>query len=129
MVDPHVSRARLDQERSRLERVRHAFDDDHLDSETEQQNLAELSTFDQHQADIGTETFEREKDISILEQVEAELDEIVEAMRRLDSGTYGLCVACGQPIDPARLEAQPAARLCMADQREAERQSRGVEQR
>lgn len=119
-------RARLDAERSRLEHVLHAFDDDNLDTESEQENLAELSSLDQHQADIGTETFEREKDISIIEQVEAELADVERAMRRLEDGTYGTCEACGRPIDEARLEAQPAARLCLADQQVAESQSRHV---
>ncbi len=125
-MDTDAPRQRLDAERDRLEQVRRAFDDDHLDSETEQQNLAELSTLDQHQADIGTETFEREKDISILEQVEAELAAVEHALRRLDEGTYGTCEACGRPIGPERLEAQPATRLCLADQQAAERESRSA---
>jgi DnaK suppressor protein len=41
------------------------------------------------------------------------LDEIDRALRRLDAGTYGTCEVCGQSIDPARLDALPAATLCV----------------
>src|SRR5438876_408008 len=78
------------------------FDDEHLRDESEDDSISELSSNDQHPADIGSETFEREKDLSILEQVEAELADVEHALRRLEDGTYGICEACGQPIDEAR---------------------------
>lgn len=123
-MDSDEIRKRLADEAARLEGVRHTFDDDHLTEESETANLGELSSLDQHQADLGTETFEREKDISILEQVEAELADVERALRRLDEGSYGTCEACGRPIPDDRLEAMPAARLCLADQLERERVSR-----
>lgn len=123
-VETEQVRKRLAEERTRLEAVRSAFDDEHLTDETEQESLAELSSIAQHQADIGTETFEREKDLAILERVEAELGDIEHAIRRLDDGTYGTCEACGRPIDEARLEAMPATRLCLEHQAEAEREAR-----
>ena len=118
------ARARLGEEQARLENVKSQLADDA--GETEQESVSELSSVDQHQADMGTETFEREKDLSILENVEAELADVEHALRRLDDGTYGTCEACGQPIDDARLEAMPAARLCREDQERAEHESRGV---
>ncbi len=75
---------------------------------------------------MGTETFEREKDLSILENVESELADIEHALRRIAEGTYGTCEACGRPIDEARLEAMPAARLCVEDQAAAERQAKAA---
>ena len=102
--------------------VRAGFDDEGLD-QSETDSVGELSSVDQHPADLGTETFEREKDVSIIEQVEAELADVEHALRRLDEGTYGLCEACGQPIGDARLDAIPAARLCVEDQAKAERQA------
>lgn len=119
-------RVRLDEERARLEGIRDGYDEEGLTSESESENLAELSTADQHQADIGTETFERERDLSILEQVEAELADVEHALRRLDDGTYGTCEACGQPIGDERLEALPAARFCLADQARAEQDARAA---
>ncbi len=118
------ARRLLEDERDRLEQVRHAFDDEHLTDESERESVAELSGVDQHQADIGTETFEREKDLSILENVEAELADIEHALERLTHGAYGVCEACGRPIDDERLEAMPATRLCLKDQSAAERQAR-----
>lgn len=119
-------RVRLDEERARLEGIRDGYDEEGLTSESESENLAELSTADQHQADIGTETFERERDLSILEQVEAELADVEHALRRLDEGTYGTCEACGHPIGDERLEALPAARFCLADQARAEQDARAA---
>ncbi len=119
-------RQRLDDERLRLEGVRATFADEHLTEEAETDSLGELSSYDQHQADVGTETFEREKDLSILERVESELVDIEYALRRLDDGTYGTCEACGKPIGEDRLEAIPAARFCLEDQAAAERESRSA---
>ena len=118
------ARSRLDAEQNRLAGLRDDFLQEGLTSETEQESLAELSSVDQHQADVGTETFNRERDLSILENVEAELGDVEHAIRRLDDGTYGTCEACGKPIDDARLDAMPAARFCLKDQAVAEREAR-----
>ena len=123
-MDEDEARRRLEDERSRLGRVRAGIDEEHLDDESEQASLGELSSLDQHEADIGTETFEREKDLSILERVEAELADVELAMRRLDEGTYGTCEVCGRPIAEDRLEAQPATRFCVEHQAMAEQQAR-----
>ena len=107
-----------------MEEMRSTFDEEHLRDESEEDSTGELSSLDQHQADLGSETFEREKDLSILEQVEAELADVEHALRRLDDGTYGICEACGRPIEDARLEALPAARFCVEDQAAAEQELR-----
>ena len=119
-MDADEARRRLEAERERLNEVVHDFDSDHLTDESEDENLSELSAVDQHQADVGTETFEREKDLSILEQVEAELADVEHALRRLDDGTYGTCEFDGKPIPEERLEALPAARFCLEHQAQAE---------
>jgi RNA polymerase-binding transcription factor DksA len=123
-VDADVARRQLEQERTRLEAVHASFEAEHLQDQSEVESVGELSGVAQHQADLGTETFERERDMSILEQVEAELHDVEVALRRLDEGTYGTCEACGRPIDEERLVALPAARLCLTDQAAAERESR-----
>ena len=76
----------------------------------------ELSTADQHPAELGSETFERELELTTLSIVEGELKEIDDALRRLDQGSYGICEECGKRIDEARLEAVPWARYCVVDQ-------------
>ena len=123
-MDADEARSRLIEERERLDALRNDFADDGLTAESEESSLGELSSLDQHQADVGTETFNRERDLSILENVEAELVDVEHAIRRLDDGSYGTCEACGKPIDDARLEAMPAARFCLDDQAVAEREAR-----
>ena len=61
-------------------------------------------------ADQASETFEREKDFAILEQLERDLAEIEAALQRLDEGTYGIDEVTGDPIAAERLEAYPVAR-------------------
>jgi RNA polymerase-binding transcription factor DksA len=123
-MDTDLARQRLADERARLDGVKSTFDDEGLTEQSESDSVGELSSYDQHQADMGTETFEREKDLSILEQVEAELADVEHALRRLDDGTYGTCEVCGKAIPDERLEAMPAARLCLEHQAEAEREVR-----
>ena len=112
---------RLEEERTRLQGIR-----DDLQREQEESTSdtsGELSNFDQHPGDSGTETFEMEKNVSLREQVEYELTEIDVAFQRLERGDYGKCQACGRPIGDARLEAMPATRLCVEDQAKAEREA------
>ncbi len=121
-MDEAQARQRLEEERARLVDVRGGLNG--VTDESEGDSVAELSSIDQHQADLGTETFEREKDLAILESIEAELADVEHALRRLDDGTYGTCEACGRPIDEERLEALPATRLCRDDQERAEADAR-----
>ena len=123
-MDNDLARQRLADERERLVGVRQTFDDEHLTDESATDSVGEISSYDQHQADLGTETFEREKDLSILEQVESELADVEHALRRIDEGTYGTCEVCGRTIPEERLEAVPTARLCLEHQAEAEREVR-----
>jgi RNA polymerase-binding transcription factor DksA len=125
-MEPDQVRDYLDQERHRLADIRTGFDEEHLTTESEAESLAELSSNAQHQADLGTETFNRERDLSILEHIDAELADVEHALRRLDEGTYGTCEACGRPIGDERLEAMPAARFCLDDQSVAEREARAT---
>ncbi|PLS76603.1 MAG: hypothetical protein CYG61_00720 [Actinobacteria bacterium] len=125
-MDDELVRGRLEEERTRLGGLRDGYFADGLTSESEEDSLSELSSVDQHQADVGTETFNRERDLSILERVEAELADVEHALRRLDDGSYGTCEACGNAIGEARLEAMPAARFCLQDQALAEREARQV---
>jgi len=62
----------------------------------------------------ATETFELEKRLALEKRITDQLAEVEHALHKFDEGTYGLCDACGQPIDPARLEALPQANLCLS---------------
>jgi DnaK suppressor protein len=124
-MDPASAREQLAIERERLVGLRDQFDDEGLTRRSEGESLEALTIVSQHPADVGSETFDRERDLSILEQVEGELAEVERALGRLDAGSYGICEACGKPIDDTRLEARPEARLCRDDQQSAEREARG----
>jgi DnaK suppressor protein len=118
-MDKATARRRLEEERTRLQGIRDGIQREQDESTVE--TSGELSSFDQHPGDSGTETFEMEKNVSLLEQVEEELLEIEAAFQRLERGTYGTCQACGRPIGNERLEALPATRYCIEDQAKAER--------
>ncbi|WP_243385949.1 TraR/DksA C4-type zinc finger protein [Bacillus kexueae] len=76
------------------------------------ETVGELSSYDNHPADEGTELFEREKDIALNEHLEFEYAEINAALDRIDNGTYGTCSVCGKEINLERLEALPTAYTC-----------------
>lgn len=76
----------------------------------------EFSTYDNHPADLGTETFEREKDLGLRSNALRQLKKIAHAMERIEAGAYGICSECGQNIPADRLEAMPSAMLCIACQ-------------
>ena len=77
--------------------------------------------FDEEYADAGSATFEREKDLSLVNNLRDLLDKIDKAMAKIDEGTYGLCDRCGKPIEKARLKALPYANLCLKDKQAEER--------
>jgi len=61
----------------------------------------------------ATESFELEKRLALEKRIKDRLTDVEHALRKFEGGTYGLCDNCGQPIDPARLEALPEASLCL----------------
>jgi len=69
---------------------------------------------DEHDPEGATLAFERSQADAMLTRARQGLDDIDAALRRLDAGDYGTCERCGNPIAPARLEARPAARECIA---------------
>ena|SRR3712207_5417469 len=117
-MDTTAARKRLENERERLTATLEGLE---TDLEAQKESLQELSVVDEHQGDIGTETFEREKDLSIRESLQAGLEDIDHAEQRIADGTYGTCEICHQPIGDERLEALPAARFCVEHQAEVER--------
>jgi RNA polymerase-binding transcription factor len=95
-----------------------------LEEQSFAQSQSDLSgevAFDEENADAGTFTFERERDLSIENNVRDLLRKIERALARMDEGTYGICSRCGKPIEKARLKALPYVDLCIKD---AQAQSR-----
>ena len=113
-------RNRLESERERMKTLIAESDEGLVGNEAQSDQVEELSSYDQHPADQGTETFEQEKALSMLEQHQAELADIENALKRLEQGDYGKCEACGEEIPEERLEARPAARFCLDDQKSIE---------
>ena len=86
-----------------------------IEEETEEE------TYDNHLADSATATLNREIDYTLEENSEHVLAAIEDALRRIDSGTFGTCRRCGKPIAEDRLEAIPYANRCIDCQRLEER--------
>ncbi|HVC24277.1 MAG TPA: TraR/DksA C4-type zinc finger protein [Acidimicrobiales bacterium] len=70
--------------------------------------------FDEESGEGGTVTVDRERDLALSAQALAAVEEIDDALVKMDRGTYGVCEGCGELIPVARLEALPYARLCIA---------------
>ncbi|MCJ8009496.1 TraR/DksA C4-type zinc finger protein [Lederbergia wuyishanensis] len=73
----------------------------------------ELSMYDNHPADMGTELFERERDFALAVHSEAELVKVDQALEAIESGTYGKCEVCGKDIPYERLEVIPNTTFCV----------------
>lgn len=82
--------------------------------ESMRDSIGELSMYDNHPGDIGSEVFEREKDFTLRDAVKTHLAEIDTALRNIKDGVYGTCTSCGKHIPEERLEAIPEAILCIA---------------
>lgn len=80
-------------------------------------NLSDLPI---HPADLGTETFEEEISVTLVENEERILQEINDALARIEQATFGTCENCRQPITKERLRALPHARYCIACARDLE---------
>ena len=86
-----------------------------------QSDLSGEMGFDEEYADAGTATFERERDLSLVNNLRDLMERIDKALAKIDEGTYGLCDRCGKPIEKLRLKALPYANLCIKDKQAEER--------
>jgi RNA polymerase-binding protein DksA len=112
-------KAQLEEERTDLERQL-----DELQGASFQGSQSDLTGevgLDEDFADAGTATFDRERDLSIRNNIRDLIDQINRAMSRIDEGGYGTCERCGNPIDASRLKALPHASLCLDCKRREER--------
>lgn len=78
-----------------------------------QDSISELSMYDNHPADVASEMFERSKDLALRDQAELHLAKIDDALKKMESGSYGICDACGAEIPIERLEAMPETTMCV----------------
>ena len=85
---------------------------------------SEASAFGMHQADAGSDAYDRDFALSLLSQEQDALYEIDQALKRIDLGTYGTCEMSGKAIGHARLEAIPFARFTVECQSQLEKQNK-----
>ncbi len=83
----------------------------------------EASAFGMHQADAGSDAYDRDFALSLLSQEQDDLYEIQEALKRIDAGTYGVCEISGEKIPHPRLEAVPFARYTVQCQTQIEKEN------
>jgi DnaK suppressor protein len=79
-----------------------------------------LSSMPIHMADLGTDAYEQENTLNLLQNEEQVLADIAAALDRVDHGTFGQCEECGKEIPEARLRALPYARYCVECARKQE---------
>jgi RNA polymerase-binding protein DksA len=117
-IDTELFRKRLLEERKR---VQEAIDYLHEENPGSIQDETQDSTADNHPGDMATVTFDRELDYTLEENEGRLLQAIDAALTRMDDGSYGACVRCGQPIGAERLEALPWTTQCIDCKRKEER--------
>ncbi len=120
-MEPTTARTLLERERERLMELRVGLAAG--DEGGERDGAAPL-----HAAAVAREGFERETERSIRHQVDADLRDVADALRRLDTGSYGRCETCGAALGDERLTAVPATRFCLDHEGmwEADRLALGV---
>lgn len=84
----------------------------------EREKAAPNSIANPDRSDLASDYSYRARRLSMLEQLEEQLDETRRALKRIDDSTYGQCTNCGNSIVPERLEALPSAELCIDCQRQ-----------
>jgi DnaK suppressor protein len=103
--------------RERLESELAAVEDRMRSMSTDMDGLVDASrnsnADDEHDPEGATIAYERSQLATLLDQARAHRQEVEAALGRLDAGTYGICVVCGEAIGDARLEARPSARTCL----------------
>ena len=109
-------------EKEVLEKQYHDLEEGNLHSS--QSDFSGEMPFEEEYAASGTTTFERERDLSLSENVKDILKRVNEALERIDSGDFGVCEMCSQPIPEERLKALPYANLCISCKQKEEKASR-----
>lgn len=112
-------RAGLEAEKTDLVRRQAELEQDSFDGS--QSDMTGELGLDEDYADSGTATFDRERDLSIRNNIQDLIDQTDRAIERIDAGTYGTCERCGRPIEAARLKALHHAVLCLDCKRREER--------
>ncbi len=84
------------------------------------EGVGNLSNMPVHMADLGTDNYDQEFTLGLIENEQETLEQIEEALSRLDAGTFGVCVECNGPISKTRLQALPYTDRCIECARKME---------
>ena len=84
----------------------------------------DLSAYPVHMADMSADTYERELSLNLASSEQEVLYHIDDALKRLDEGTFGICVQCNKPIALSRLKAVPYTPMCITCQRSQEQKTK-----
>jgi YteA family regulatory protein len=126
----YLKQKMLEEKQNQLQRIR-AINEGGL-GESMDNSFGELSTIDNHPADVASELFERSKDFALKEQANIVVEAIHHALQAMAEGSYGKCEMCGKEIPYERLEAVPYTTICLnckqADQGVASRHPRPIEE-
>ena len=85
-----------------------------MEDETLRRQRSDLSNMPIHMADLGTDSYEQEFTLELMDSERKLIAGIDDALNRIENGTYGICEVDGEPIPKQRLEAVPWARCCVA---------------
>jgi DnaK suppressor protein len=107
-------RTRLEAQRAAIQGTTFAMD--------QSEYAGDVSNYGDETADAATSTFERERDLSLENNLRDLVGKIDRALARLDDGTFGACERCGKPIEKARVKALPYVELCIKDAQAESRQ-------
>lgn len=99
------------------------LEDDTLNKSQRDQS-GDLSGYSLHMADVGTDNFDREFALNLLNNEQDIMYEIDDALARIESGKYGVCETCGKDIQEKRLMAMPSARMCKECQEAEEKKGK-----
>lgn len=124
---PVLPAAFLKMQRKRLVELRDAYlsSAEGVASESLRNNDGNESAFGMHQADAGSDAYDRDFALSLLAKEQDAIYEINEALKRVDTGAYGICEMSGDLIPEERLEALPFTRFTVGCQERIEREQRG----
>ncbi len=115
----NLLRSRLESERKRL-----TGQLDQLEAGIRSLEKREGSPFGKKE-EGATEMLELENRLALEKRIKEQLVAVEHALNKFEEGTYGLCEGCGQPIDPARLDALPQARRCMSCKTQQAKDAKG----
>lgn len=110
-------RKKLEKEKTKINKTIEEMEDNTLFGNTtkhtsEKYSTGDLSSYDNHIADMGTEVYMQDMDNSLIEHEKYVLNGINQALDKVSNGTYGICSNCGKKIEKERLDVIPETDLC-----------------